>query len=68
MQQMQQMQMGGAGGAAPPDSSGLFKSEKEFLELANCEFRLRGIESLVLEKYASLRSADSHGGESKKEL
>ncbi|KAJ1556060.1 ER membrane complex subunit 3 [Cladochytrium tenue] len=41
MRDMQQMQMNPAMGAGgPPDSSALFKSEKEFLELANHEFRL----------------------------
>lgn len=54
MRDMQQMQMNpavmGAGGA-PPDSSGLFKSEKEFLELADHKFRLVGVEERVLQMY-----------------
>ncbi|KAI9359307.1 integral membrane protein DUF106-domain-containing protein [Zopfochytrium polystomum] len=53
MRDMQQMQMNPAamGAGGPPDSSGLFKSEKEFLELANHEFRLADVETRVLEKY-----------------
>ncbi|KAJ3413379.1 ER membrane complex subunit 3 [Chytridiales sp. JEL 0842] len=47
MQQMQQMNTF----AAPPDASGLFKSEKEFLEIATHEYRLKGVELRVLQMY-----------------
>ncbi|KAJ3147260.1 ER membrane complex subunit 3 [Irineochytrium annulatum] len=49
MQAMQQMQPGV--GAAPPDASGLFKSEKDFLDLATYQFKLKGIEERVLSMY-----------------
>ncbi|KAJ3108076.1 ER membrane complex subunit 3 [Phlyctochytrium planicorne] len=50
MQAMQQMQPG-MGSGAPPDASGFFKSEKEFLDLLTYDFRLKGIEEKVLESY-----------------
>ncbi|KAJ3096281.1 1-phosphatidylinositol-3-phosphate 5-kinase [Phlyctochytrium bullatum] len=51
MQAMQQMQTAGMGGAAPPDASALFKSEKEFLDLATYSFKLQGVEDRVLQSY-----------------
>ncbi|KAJ1568896.1 ER membrane complex subunit 3 [Cladochytrium tenue] len=63
MRDMQQMQMNPAMGAGgPPDSSALFKSEKEFLELANHEFRLAGVEERVLQMYGR---GGSEGNEKK---
>jgi hypothetical protein len=62
MQQMQQMNTA----AAPPDASGLFKSEKEFMEIANHEYRLKGVELRVLETYGITTSETSKSVTSKK--
>ncbi|KAJ3272831.1 ER membrane complex subunit 3 [Blyttiomyces sp. JEL0837] len=65
MRDMQQMQMNPAMGAgAPPDQSGVFKSEKEFMELAVHEFRLDDIETKILESYGVL--AESKDSKKKK--
>ncbi|KAJ3198740.1 hypothetical protein HDU67_003412 [Dinochytrium kinnereticum] len=57
MQAMQQMQSAGMGGAAPPDATAIFKSEKEFLDLATYDFKLKGIEERVLESYGVIQKA-----------
>ena len=56
MQYMQGMNpSAGPGGAqTPPDATSLFKSEKEFLEIAEFEFSLNGVEERVLEMYGLL--------------
>ncbi|KAI9329419.1 hypothetical protein BDR26DRAFT_1011773 [Obelidium mucronatum] len=53
MQQMQQMNpaMMAAGAGQSPDATALFKSEREFLEIAHHHSRLNGVESRVLELY-----------------
>ncbi|KAJ3026745.1 UNVERIFIED_CONTAM: ER membrane complex subunit 3 [Siphonaria sp. JEL0065] len=53
MQQMQQMNpaMMAAGAGASPDATALFKSEREFLEIAHHTSRLTGVEGRLLELY-----------------
>ncbi|KAI8846670.1 integral membrane protein DUF106-domain-containing protein [Chytridium lagenaria] len=51
MQAMQQMQTA--------DATAIFKSEKEFLDLATYDFRLKGIEEKVLESYGVIKKAST---------
>ncbi|ORY43147.1 transmembrane protein [Rhizoclosmatium globosum] len=53
MQQMQAMNpaMMAAGAGSSPDATAMFKSEKEFLEIAHHHSRLTGVEARVLELY-----------------
>ncbi|KAJ3078112.1 ER membrane complex subunit 3 [Physocladia obscura] len=53
MQQMQQMNpaMMAAGAGQAPDATAMFKSEREFLEIAQHQSRLNGVEGRVLELF-----------------
>ncbi|KAJ3378896.1 ER membrane complex subunit 3 [Entophlyctis sp. JEL0112] len=53
MQQMQQMNpaMMAAGAGQSPDATAIFKSEREFLEIAQHRCRLEGVEQRVLEAF-----------------
>ncbi|KAJ3071308.1 ER membrane complex subunit 3 [Podochytrium sp. JEL0797] len=69
MQQMQQMNpaMMAAGAGQSPDATALFKSEREFLEIAHHVSRLNGVEARVLEVYG-VTSRGASSGEGKKRV
>ncbi|KAJ3084703.1 ER membrane complex subunit 3 [Rhizoclosmatium hyalinum] len=60
MQQMQAMNpaMMAAGAGSSPDATAMFKSEKEFLEIAHHHSRLTGVEARVLELYGVKQPAE----------
>ncbi|KNC99633.1 uncharacterized protein SPPG_09238 [Spizellomyces punctatus DAOM BR117] len=70
MNQMQMMGMPGMGAQQPMQQPGevanMFKSEKEFLELAQHEWALMGVEARVLELYGV--KVDATEGEEKKNV